>query len=63
LKPFKPNIPRIILFGLLFGIGSGGGLAFLREQMDRSFRDAEDVDNTLGLKVLVSIPGIDADKA
>ncbi len=63
LRPFKPSIPKIILFGLLFGIGSGGGLAFLREQMDRSFRDAEDVNNTLGLKVLISIPGIDAEQA
>lgn len=63
LKPFKPSIPKIILFGFLFGIGSGGGLAFLREQMDRSFRDAEDVNDTLGIKVLVSIPGIDAEQA
>jgi polysaccharide chain length determinant protein (PEP-CTERM system associated) len=57
--PFKPDIPRILLFGLLLGFGSGLGLAFLREQMDRSFRDAEDLEATLGLKVIANIPKIE----
>jgi len=57
--PFKPDIPRILLFGLLMGIGSGFGLAFFREQMDRSFRDAEDLEATLGLKVIANIPKIE----
>jgi polysaccharide chain length determinant protein (PEP-CTERM system associated) len=57
--PFKPDIPKILLFGLLLGIGSGFGLAFFREQMDRSFRDAEDLEATLGLKVLANIPKIE----
>jgi polysaccharide chain length determinant protein (PEP-CTERM system associated) len=54
--PFKPNIPRVLLIGLVLGIGSGLGLTFAREQMDRSFRDAEDLEVTLGLRVLVNIP-------
>ena len=57
--PFKPDIPKILLFGLLLGIGSGFGLAFFREQMDRSFRDAEDLEATLGLKVIANIPKIE----
>jgi polysaccharide chain length determinant protein (PEP-CTERM system associated) len=56
--PFKPDIPKILLFGLLLGIGSGFGMAFFREQMDRSFRDAEDLEATLGLKVIANIPKI-----
>lgn len=58
-KPFRPNIPKILLFGLLLGMGSGFGLAFFREQMDRSFRDAEDLETTLGFKVLANIPKIE----
>jgi polysaccharide chain length determinant protein (PEP-CTERM system associated) len=58
-KPFRPDIPKIILFGLLLGTGSGFGLAFFREQMDHSFRDAEDLEATLGFKVLTNIPKIE----
>jgi polysaccharide chain length determinant protein (PEP-CTERM system associated) len=58
-KPFRPDIPKILLFGLLLGMGSGFGLAFFREQMDRSFRDAEDLETTLGFKVLTNIPKIE----
>jgi polysaccharide chain length determinant protein (PEP-CTERM system associated) len=57
--PFKPDIPKILLFGLLLGMGSGFGMAFFREQMDRSFRDAEDLEATLGLKVIANIPKIE----
>jgi polysaccharide chain length determinant protein (PEP-CTERM system associated) len=57
--PFKPDIPKILLFGLLLGFGSGFGLAFFREQMDRSFRDAEDLEATLGLKVIANIPKVE----
>ena len=62
-KPFKPNIPKIILMGFLAGIFCGFGLAFLKEQWDSSFKDAEDVEATLGLKVLVHIPKIEIGKA
>jgi uncharacterized protein involved in exopolysaccharide biosynthesis len=58
-KPFSPDILKIILIGLLAGIGGGLGLAFIREQMDRSFHDAGDVEITLGLNVLSTIPNIE----
>jgi uncharacterized protein involved in exopolysaccharide biosynthesis len=58
-KPFSPDIPKILLIGLLAGIGGGLGLAFIREQMDRSFYDAEDVEISFGLKVLATIPKIE----
>lgn len=57
-KPFKPDISRILLMGLLTGIGAGIGLGLIREQMDRSFRDAEDLYATLGIKVLANIPKV-----
>jgi uncharacterized protein involved in exopolysaccharide biosynthesis len=61
-KPFSPDIPKILLIGLFAGIGGGFGLAFLREQMDRSFRESGDVEITLGLKVLAAIPKIEEKK-
>jgi uncharacterized protein involved in exopolysaccharide biosynthesis len=58
-KPFSPDIPKILLIGLLAGIGGGFGLAFFREQLDRSFHDSGDVEIALGLKVLATIPRIE----
>jgi len=58
-KPFSPDVPKILLISLLAGLGGGIGLAFLREQMDRSFHDAGDVEIALGLKVLATIPRIE----
>ena len=57
-KPVKPNIPRVLLVGLFLGAASGFGLAFFREQLDRSFRDAEDLETTFRVKVLANIPKI-----
>jgi uncharacterized protein involved in exopolysaccharide biosynthesis len=57
-KPMQAKIFRILLAGLLVGMGSGLGMAFLREQMDRSFRDAEDLEATMEFKVLANIPKI-----
>jgi uncharacterized protein involved in exopolysaccharide biosynthesis len=62
-KPFSPNIPKILLLGLLAGIGGGFGLAFFREQLDRSFHDSGDVEITLSLKVLATIPKIEEKSA
>jgi polysaccharide chain length determinant protein (PEP-CTERM system associated) len=58
-KPFFPDVNKILLIGLLAGIGGGFGLAFFREQLDRSFHDSGDVEVTLSLKVLATIPRID----
>ena len=57
-KPFQPDIPKVLLIGLFAGLGCGLGGIFIREQLDRSFRDPEDVEVTLGLKVLANIPKI-----
>jgi uncharacterized protein involved in exopolysaccharide biosynthesis len=57
-KPMQEKVFIILLFGLLLGMGSGFGMAFLREQMDRSFRDAEDLEATMEFKVLANIPKI-----
>jgi polysaccharide chain length determinant protein (PEP-CTERM system associated) len=57
-KPMQGVVFKIFLFGLVAGMGFGLGMAFLREQMDRSFRDAEDLEATMEFKVLANIPKI-----
>ncbi len=62
-KPFSPDIPKVLLIGFILSIGCGFGLAIIREQMDRSFHDAADVEVTLGLRVLATIPKIEENAA
>jgi polysaccharide chain length determinant protein (PEP-CTERM system associated) len=57
-KPMQAKVFKILLAGLLAGMGSGLGMAFIREQMDRSFRDAEDLEATVEFKVIANIPKI-----
>jgi succinoglycan biosynthesis transport protein ExoP len=57
-KPYRPDITKILLIGLFLGFFSGVVAAFFREQMDRSFRDGEDLRVALGFKVLANIPRI-----
>ena len=57
-KPYRPDITKILLIGLFLGIFSGVVAGFFREQMDRSFRDGEDLRVALGFKVLANIPRI-----
>jgi polysaccharide chain length determinant protein (PEP-CTERM system associated) len=57
-KPFSPDIPRLLLIGLAAAIGAGFVTAFFKEQSDLTFHDASDLEATLGIKVLASIPKI-----
>ena len=58
-EPFSPDVPKILLISLFAGLAGGMALAFIREQMDRSFHDAADVELSLGIKVLATIPKIE----
>jgi len=58
-KPFSPDVRKTLLLGILAGLGCGLAAAFLREQMDRSFHDSADIETTLGLKVIATIPKIE----
>jgi polysaccharide chain length determinant protein (PEP-CTERM system associated) len=57
-RPYKPNQLVILLMGMLIGLGSGGGLAYLREMVDTSFMKVQELEATLDLPVLASIPNI-----
>lgn len=54
--PVKPRREIIVLIGIAIGAAAGLGLGFLREQMDHSFHDPEDVEITLGLRSIANIP-------
>jgi uncharacterized protein involved in exopolysaccharide biosynthesis len=62
-KPFKPDIPKVLLIGLFLAGGAGLGAAFFREHMDRSFHDPGDVEAALGLRVLANIPRVKEEAA
>jgi len=61
-RPFKPNRPKIILFGVFLGMAAGGGLAGLIEYLDHSFYKIEDLEQFTGISVIASIPKIKAKK-
>ena len=56
IVPVVPNIPLIMLAGLAVGCALGFGGAIGLELMGRGFRSAEEVEITLGLPVIASIP-------
>ena len=58
-KPFSPDVPKVLLIGFVISLGCSFGATIIREQMDRSFHDAGDVEVTLGLRVLATIPRIE----
>ncbi len=58
VKPISPDRVRIILLGILAGIGGGLGIVFLKDQMDTSVKDL-DMARQFGLPVLAIIPRIE----
>lgn len=58
LKPFSPNRWRLLMMGLLAGIAAGGGLAFLVELTDHSYRGTEDARSNMDLPLVGVIPTI-----
>mgnify|MGYP000506428245 CR=1 FL=1 len=54
--PFKPDMRKLGLLTFVLALGLGGGLSYLRESLDPAFYTAEDAENHLGRKVLVTLP-------
>ncbi|MCR4309335.1 MAG: Wzz/FepE/Etk N-terminal domain-containing protein [Deltaproteobacteria bacterium] len=58
-KPDSPNIPAILLIGLVLGMGAGVGMAAVRESGDDTVRSPDDLVKIAGgLPVLASVPVI-----
>lgn len=54
--PSEPNIPRTLLFSLVLGLASGGGLAYLLEILDDRVRAPEELEQVSGIPALGVIP-------
>ncbi len=54
--PVDPDIRKIFLMVLALGLGVGGGLVYLVEMMDTSYRSPDEIQKDLKLPILVSIP-------
>lgn len=59
-KPVRPDIPRNIALGLLFGVVSGVALAFTLESLDNTVRTLDQVQTISALPCLGFIPAMDA---
>src|ERR1039457_6791985 len=55
-QPIKPDVPRNLEVGLLFGLACGIGLAFVLESLDTSVRNMEEIGTISTLPMLGTIP-------
>lgn len=55
-RPIKPDMKKMLLITLAIGLGLGGGVAYLVEMMDSSYKDPVEVEKELDLPILVSMP-------
>jgi len=61
-SPVSPNHTTNGLLGLLLGLASGIGFAFLRERLDDRFKDRAEVERVLGVPVLATVPRFQGDR-
>lgn len=57
-RPVKPNKMKNLLLGIIVGLMLGVGLAFAREYLDDTIKDADTAKRVLGIPVLSIIPHI-----
>lgn len=57
-KPSSPNIPAILLIGLVLGLGSGVGYAAVKESSDTTVHSLEQLTFAVPFPALVAIPEI-----
>jgi uncharacterized protein involved in exopolysaccharide biosynthesis len=55
-KPIRPKAHIIFPAGIALGLILGSSLAWMRDSMDQSFHSDQEVEDFLGLKVLITIP-------
>lgn len=56
--PVYPNMVRWLIVGAIGGLGVGGGLAFLRETLDRRVRQTAEVEVMTGVPVFGMLPRV-----
>lgn len=55
-KPVSPNMKKIFMMIMVLGIGLGGGVSFLLDFFNTSFRRPDDIEESLDLPVLATLP-------
>lgn len=60
LYPVKPKKTAVVLLALIFGAGLGVAGLVVSEYTDTSFRTVDEIEKRLGLRVLGTVPLIDA---
>ncbi len=55
-SPVEPDMKKILMLTLVLGLGLGGGLAYLVEAVDTSYKNPQELEKELELPVLVSVP-------
>lgn len=62
-KPIEPDMKKLFLLTVAAGLAVGGGLVFLLEFLNHSFKSSDQIETELGCKVLATIPTIETPKA
>jgi capsular polysaccharide biosynthesis protein len=57
-KPVEPDMQKLLLLFIGAGMGIGGGIVFLLEYFDKSFRRPEDIERVLDLPILSTVPPV-----
>ena len=61
-KPYKPNRIAIVLIGIILALGTGTGVAAVREAMDTSIKTTDELFSLTGAPVLSVIPEMESDE-
>ncbi len=57
-KPVKPDLKKLFILSVAAGLGLGGGLTFVKEFLNTSFKSPGEVEGVLGLPLLITIPDL-----
>jgi len=61
-KPSEPDMKKLFIVTIAIGLGIGGGVIFLIDFFDTSFKSPYDVESLLGVPILAVIPDIQQKK-
>lgn len=57
-KPISPNLAMIFVVSIFLGVNFGGGLILVKDYFDTSLKSPEEIERSLGISVLATIPKI-----